>query len=49
MLDVRSYREADSDADNHLVVAKLGKVWQYVNKQHRSFKGKDLTSGSQMS
>jgi hypothetical protein len=31
--DVRSFRGADCDTDHYLVVAKLGREWQSVNKQ----------------
>jgi hypothetical protein len=34
MLDDRSFWAADCDTDHYLVVAKLGRVWQWVNKGH---------------
>ena len=41
ILDARSFRGADCDTDDYMVVEKLWKNWQQVNKQHRSWMGKD--------
>jgi hypothetical protein len=37
ILDVRSFRAADCDTDRYLLLAKIGKGWQWVNKQHTEF------------
>jgi hypothetical protein len=37
VLDVRLSKAADCDNDHYLVMAKLGKDWQLVNKEHTEF------------
>ena len=46
ILDVRSFRVADYDTDQYLVVAKVGERLAARNKQQRSLMGKGLTLGS---
>ena len=45
-LVVRTFTGDDCDTVHYPVVPKLGKNWQYVSKQHRTFMWKDLISGS---
>ena len=46
ILDGRSFRGADRDTDQYLVIAKVRERLALINKQHRILMGKDLISGS---